>query len=319
MIYYPIIIPTLCRYEHFKRCVESLSRCTHADKTELIIGLDYPCNESHWEGYRLLCEYIPTIKGFKNVLIFKRENNWGVDKNEVDLKNFALKHYDAVIYTEDDNEFSPCFLDFMNQALTKYKDEDNIMSISGCSPVLYYNAQETNVYCTPVTSAWGIGMWRDKESKLVKSPEFVSRGYSVLKSYSASYKLFRVSPASFRLLVRMVEKGKEWEDVMRTSYNVLYGKVQLRPTISMVRNWGCDGSGEHCGVVNSMSRQEILTMNIFKPDELNKYSLDTKLLDLIHLKDLGASKFYSFLKCIEIMCCYCRFRLMNFLKENENK
>ena len=40
MIYYPVCIPTLNRYEHLKACVESLQRCTHADKTELIIGLD---------------------------------------------------------------------------------------------------------------------------------------------------------------------------------------------------------------------------------------------------------------------------------------
>lgn len=38
----PVIIPTLCRYEHFKECLESLSRCTWAEKTEVYIGLDYP-------------------------------------------------------------------------------------------------------------------------------------------------------------------------------------------------------------------------------------------------------------------------------------
>ena len=40
--YYPIVIPTLNRYEHFKKCVESLARNTHADKTELIVGVRLP-------------------------------------------------------------------------------------------------------------------------------------------------------------------------------------------------------------------------------------------------------------------------------------
>lgn len=40
--YAPVIIPTLNRYVHLKRCVDSLAKCTHAPDTELIIGLDYP-------------------------------------------------------------------------------------------------------------------------------------------------------------------------------------------------------------------------------------------------------------------------------------
>lgn len=32
MTYYPVYISTLNRYERFRNCVESLARCTHADK-----------------------------------------------------------------------------------------------------------------------------------------------------------------------------------------------------------------------------------------------------------------------------------------------
>ena len=40
--YAPVIIPTLSRFEHFKRCWESLENCTGADKTEVFVALDYP-------------------------------------------------------------------------------------------------------------------------------------------------------------------------------------------------------------------------------------------------------------------------------------
>ena len=30
-IYAPVVIPTLCRYEHLKRCIDTLSECTGAD------------------------------------------------------------------------------------------------------------------------------------------------------------------------------------------------------------------------------------------------------------------------------------------------
>lgn len=51
MIYAPIYIPTLCRYEHFKQCIESLAQCEGASETEVYVALDYPAKESHLEGY----------------------------------------------------------------------------------------------------------------------------------------------------------------------------------------------------------------------------------------------------------------------------
>lgn len=56
--YAPILIPTLNRYEHIRRCVESLSRCTHADKTELVIGLDFPPSEKYIERWKRIDAYL---------------------------------------------------------------------------------------------------------------------------------------------------------------------------------------------------------------------------------------------------------------------
>ena len=58
MKYAPVIIPTLCRYEHFVRCVESLKKNTWAKYTDIYIGLDYPKKDSHREGYLKIKEYL---------------------------------------------------------------------------------------------------------------------------------------------------------------------------------------------------------------------------------------------------------------------
>ena len=52
MIYAPVLIPTLCRYDHFIRCLESLKKNTWAKYTEVYIAVDYPAKESHWDGYK---------------------------------------------------------------------------------------------------------------------------------------------------------------------------------------------------------------------------------------------------------------------------
>lgn len=244
MIYYPVIIPTLNRYEHFKRCVESLSRNTHANQTELIIGLDYPPLEKYREGYEKICEYVTQISGFKKVTILKRETNYGAIKNARDLEELAFKEYDAVIYTEDDNEFSPCFLDYMDKVLNIYKNNPEYSSVSGYIHKEYENLSKSRLMLTSETNAWGFGKWRDKEKDVLSLSDF----RNVLHSFRHSWKCFKAFPASFNMLISMVSQNKIWGDVMRSNTNALKGHYQIRPTVSLVRNWGYDGSGLHCGV-----------------------------------------------------------------------
>ena len=45
MIYAPVLIPTLCRADHFIRCLESLKKNTWAKYTEVYVAVDYPAKE----------------------------------------------------------------------------------------------------------------------------------------------------------------------------------------------------------------------------------------------------------------------------------
>ena len=79
--YAPVLIPTLNRYDHFSKCIESLAQCVDSDKTDLFIALDYPTKESHWEGYKKIEKICSQISGFKSVNILKRETNLGAISN----------------------------------------------------------------------------------------------------------------------------------------------------------------------------------------------------------------------------------------------
>ena len=106
MIYAPVLITTLNRYEHFKETITSLSQCTGADMTDLYIALDYPPTPFYEDGYRKIVEYLPTISGFKSVNIIKREKNYGMGKNFHDaLHQVIFTKYDRFIFSEDDNLF----------------------------------------------------------------------------------------------------------------------------------------------------------------------------------------------------------------------
>ena len=242
-VYAPIIIPTLNRYEHFRRCVESLARCTHADKTELIIGLDYPPDDSYVEGWQKISDYLPTISGFKKVIIFKRERNYGIDSNPQDLKEYVCKNYGRFIFTEDDNEFSPNFLEYINWGLENFKDDKSIYAICGFKRIETSDIKNNVYKLNSIFSAWGYGSWADRSEKFYHyhDHEYIRRILKESSIFDAfSPKVRKLSSLAYQLanktffgdvIVGLLPKNEKW---------------CVFPSVNKVRNWGWDGSGLHC-------------------------------------------------------------------------
>lgn len=244
---YPVIIPTLNRYTHFRNCVESLSRCTHADKTELVIGLDYPPSSNYEEGYQKIKKYIPIISGFAKVTVFEHDKNLGPSGNWRYLIEYCNQYYDACIGTEDDNVFSPAFLDYMDHALEIFRDDESVTSVSGYNFEEAYNQGIYTHYLGKDYSAWGVGFWFHKEAVLRRqmSEEFYRK---LIHSPILGKRLLNVFPANYQMLDFVMKKDFNINDVHRAAYNIITNHYQVKPAISLVRNCGFDGSGVNCGV-----------------------------------------------------------------------
>lgn len=266
--YAPILIPTLNRYEHFKRCVESLGRCTHADKTELIIGLDYPPSDKYREGWEKISDYVDTITGFKKITVLRAKSNLGAIANSRSIREFAKKQYHTYIYTEDDNEYSPCFLDYVDKALTKYWDDEHVISISGYNYPIDMGNYDKNIYAHHQYSAWGVGRW-------VHKFELVQTSYAneIMKSPLKMMKILRSETRILFVLMSMLAHKQRWSDALIVASNILKGCYSIFPTISLCRNYGHDGSGLHCGGekknTNDIFRNQIISDEItFVLDEI---------------------------------------------------
>lgn len=279
MIYYPIYIPTLNRFNHFKECVESLAQCTHADKTELVIGLDYPPSEKYQEGHNQIKKFIPTINGFKKVTVFEQKENIGAIANWNMLKEYCFEHYDAAIGTEDDNIFSPCFLDYMNQGLERFKYDEKIVSISGYNYEECYNDTEYKILCSYDNRAWGMGVWKHKEIKIKDAINRTDFYTKILKSPIKSNKILKIYPYLICMLLLMIKSNKKWGDVRRSTYNIITNHYQLKPRISLVRNMGYDGTGINCGKIKIYSRQYINQEKYFSLPNKIEYYQTTKHKD----------------------------------------
>ena len=247
MIYYPVIIPTLNRYDHLKKCIESLQANTHAGKTELVIGVDYPPSEKYFDGWSKICEYVKSIDGFKKVTVLFRDENLGPRGNAESLRKYAFENYDALIATEDDNVFSPNFLDYINKGLAQYKYDKNIIAICGyMSPVRFesIDTNRTTVVKLHEYHTWGYGIWKDRDDELNENMpyrymEYVCRRKNDLKKLHKNPR--NLYQLIFWPLFFPVLNGKC--DFALSCYCILNNKFTIVPVISLVRNIGSDGSG----------------------------------------------------------------------------
>jgi hypothetical protein len=269
-VYAPVIIPTLCRYEHFKRCIDSLSRCTGAEFTDVYIGLDYPAKEEHWEGYKKICEYVKNVSGFNNLFVLIREQNFGVRRNNEDLKEQVKRVSDRYIYSEYDNEFSPNFLEYMNEGLTRYKDNPNIMRICGSKMTWGIDFQgitkgyDKNVFPAKDYNASGVGSWFSKIKKIPYTKT------SVLNSWKLTCKAFRKGYCTaIQRMMYQLDKESQLPDVGMRLYCAFHDKYCIFPLVSKVKNWGYDGSGINSdNNIHLIEIQELDTEDSFYMDDI---------------------------------------------------
>ena len=246
--YAPVVITTLNRYAHFKRCLDSLERCTGAKQTDVYVGLDFPPSEKYVEGWKKIDEYLKGKEeknGFRNLVVRRRDHNCGVGKpgsNGSLLFGEVREVYDRYISSEDDNEFSPCFLEYINKALEKYKDDPRVMCVCGYSP--FDDLVTDNVFFARQMYAWGIGRWQSK-SKEIKAFRNLESLEKVLKDYNSAMKIYRYRPVMLSRVMDQVIKGKIFPDVCYTCFCVLNDRYCIYPSKTLVKNWGSDGSGLH--------------------------------------------------------------------------
>ncbi len=269
----PVLIPTLNRHDHFKRCIESLSACKYANKTDLIIALDYPLKETHKYGYKKIEAYIDKIHGFKSITIIRRSINLGAIKNFHDSLAEVFERYDRIIFSEDDNVFAPSFLQLINNGLSVYENRSDIFSISGYNmPIPMPSWYKEDVYLAISFVAWGVGIWRDKWMKVHWTLEHFTAMLNNEKNYEILKKSYqRYLPQ----LIATRDTGNLIADGVLFLYLLDKNMYSAYPVKSRVRNTGHDGSGDKIYL-----NQKIYggLEDIYFPSDLQP---NKKLLDLI--------------------------------------
>lgn len=249
--YAPVLIPTLNRYTHFRNCLESLEKCTGAEKTDVYIALDYPPSDKYTEGWKKINEY---LKGkeqsnkFAKLVVIRRNHNFGVggpNGNLSQLKNQIKGQYDRYILSEDDNIFSQNFLEYINKGLELYKDDMRILQVCGYNYHMDFpKSYKNNFYFSRSGSPWGYGTWTNRETIISKYKSLQKMG-QLLKDEDAVRLLKKERPSTLVSMINMLKNHSLYGDSITGCVVTLEDMYYLMPVVSKVRNTGADGTGVH--------------------------------------------------------------------------
>ncbi|WP_296114449.1 glycosyltransferase family 2 protein [uncultured Alistipes sp.] len=272
--YAPVIIPTLNRFDHFKRCLESLEKCTGAEHTDVYVALDYPPSEKYIDGWKKIGAYLVEKEknnSFAKLCVTRRERNYGVgheNSNGAALIKEIKPLYEFYIFTEDDNEFSLCFLEYMNACFQRFIDDDRIVKICGYNfPMEFPSMYKNNFYISKRFCAWGNGSWIKKNKNIEDNYYNLDALRNIILDDTKYNKLKKVYPRGIDLIHSMLKLGKLHGDAIYEIYANLEDKYFVLPTISKVRNYGNDGTGVHS-----------LRMNIAVNDLYSKQLIDQSVV-----------------------------------------
>lgn len=286
MEYAPVIIKTLNRYDHLRQCIESLQKNKGAESTDIYISVDYPPSEKYREGYLKVRKYTEQgITGFHKVHIFYHEKNIGAHENTKFLIKEAEKDFDTYIFTEDDNVFSPCFLTYVNECLEKYADDENIFAICGYSYPVEWERDGVIIKNTCLFPAWGYATWINRRKQLLQFSKEDIQQY--MKHFHNAHFLYKKNRHLFIEAVHIArnnhylalndQKKLKHIDCVMGLYLTMRDKYSLMPTVSMVRNIGCDGSGLNCARITDSRKVNV------KEYDFSQQPIDER--EEVHLND----------------------------------
>lgn len=244
----PIVVFAYNRPDHLRQTLEALAKNDLASESVLYIYCDGAKAEATDEQRNQVQEnrkVAHAATGFKEVHVIEREKNIGLKDNIIGAVTEIVNQYGRVITTEDDIITSKGFLQFMNDALETYKDDDKVMHISGFTWPHKRHLPETFFYTVPYPGG-GWATWQRAWKYYNDNTE------ELYEHWHTRWDEFN----RFGGNLLQVQLEKNMWGQMRTWFVKWYAvmaqmrALSLYPTKSMTNNIGWDDSGTNCQTCN---------------------------------------------------------------------
>ena len=239
----PIALFAFNRPVHLARTAASLAANHLAAASDLWVFCDGPRHAEDEADVREVRKVATGITGFASVSVVERQVNAGLAASVMAGVTRLCESSGRAIVVEDDLVLSPHFLQFINEGLDRFADEERAMQVTGYmfpgSP-----AGLPESFFTRLPSSWGWGTWRRAWQKM--DPDAASLQRQIRKrGLARSMDLDCASGYLEMLRYQVAGRLDSWAIRWYASM-LLGGGLALRPARSLVSNAGMDGSGVHC-------------------------------------------------------------------------
>lgn len=239
----PIALFVYNRLTHTTKTIDALKANILADESELFIFADGAKSEDGRAKVAEVREYIKTISGFKKVTVYEKERNIGLANSIISGVTEIVNQYGKVIVVEDDLVTSKYFLQYMNDGLNFYENEEKVISIHGYMYPVKRDLPEA--FFIKGADCWGWATWKRGWDI------FNSDGKYLLEQLKAKNLTKKFDFDGRYQYTKMLEdqiagKVNSWA-IRWYASAFLADKFTLYPGKSLVNNIGFDGSGTHCG------------------------------------------------------------------------
>ena len=240
----PIALFVYNRPEHTRRTIKFLKQNLLAEESRLFIFSDASKNESSQLLVEEVREIIRSVDGFLEVQIIERKSNLGLADSIIDGVSRLVKEYGKVIVFEDDLISSSYTLQYFNDALNRYQNEDKVMHVGAYMYALNDESLPETFFYRAATS-WGWATWNRAWMNFEPDIDQLISQFNSEKKHQFSIE----GTMNFWKQIEEFKSGKNNSWAIRWYASIfLKGGLTLNPSQSLINNIGHDGTGIHSGL-----------------------------------------------------------------------
>jgi len=268
----PIVLFVYNRPEHTRKTVEALAANPLAKESRLYIFSDAPKNRKSEQKVEEVRDYIHSLKEkawFENVSIEEAVTNRGLADSIISGVSSVMARDKKAIVLEDDLLSAPDFLQFMNDALDFYEEDESVGSISGYSPLkkmpkhyahtVWKACRSSSLGWATWDSRWQNIQWKIDDFETFRQDKKARRAFDACGS------------DRFDRLRRQLEVGANSWSIRFGYWQFRAGKYTIFPALTRIQHIGWDGSGVHgtySGALDThiVSKPTPFTLEFVDPD-----------------------------------------------------
>jgi Glycosyltransferase like family 2 len=238
----PIVLFCFNRPQHLERTLASLMACPGYEASPIFVYADGPRHDADRPlvaaVHEVLARRLPA-----SATVVTRSANVGLSANIIEGVTAVCATYGQAIVLEDDLLLDPRFLQFVNDALRRYADVENVYQVSGFmfdAPALKGRREAVLL---PWSTSWGWATWQRAWQQFDPS----ATGWEALERDPALRRRFNLGNTyDYASMLERQMNGQINSWAVRWYWTLFRAAaLAVYPPFNLVDNTGFDGSGTH--------------------------------------------------------------------------